>query len=84
VPRTPEGKKAGSVAGGNRGAFLDSPAPISPASEKGVWAAGARSDGAVDDPVQALVEALSRAVAACRAAGNEEAARVAWKALGSC
>ena len=36
----------------------------------------------VADPEQALVVALARAVAACRAAGQDHAARVAWRALG--
>ncbi len=35
-----------------------------------------------DDPEQVLVEALAEAVAQCRAAGREDAARVAWEALG--
>ena len=35
-----------------------------------------------DDPEQVLVEALARAVAQCRAAGREHAARVAWEAPG--
>jgi hypothetical protein len=37
---------------------------------------------AAADPEQALVAALARAVAACRAAGQEHAVRVAWRALG--
>jgi hypothetical protein len=53
-----------------------------PPSCRGVDTTGGRSKDAVDDPVQALVVALSYAVAACRAAGDEEAAWVAWQALG--
>ncbi len=34
------------------------------------------------DPEQALVLALAQAVVACRAAGRDHAARVAWRALG--
>ena len=34
------------------------------------------------DPEQALVVALARAIVACRAAGHQHAARVAWRALG--
>jgi hypothetical protein len=37
---------------------------------------------AAADPEQALVVALARAVVACRAAGQDHAARVAWRALG--